>query len=139
MDKLQVIQLSEEKGGPERRQAIEKLMVYARGKGCQVDAGGGRVGGINFRYGSIGYAILDISTEGDVKLYAQPHPTKSAPEELSKKINDFLLENTEQLPLKSHPINCHGLCSIKVETISLDALIGFLEFSLQSILETYYS
>ncbi|MFA5623479.1 MAG: hypothetical protein WC966_00265 [Bradymonadales bacterium] len=139
MDKLQVIQLAAEKGGPERRQVLEKLMVYARGKGCQVDAGGGRVGGINIRFGSIGYAILDISTEGDVKLYAQPHPTKAAPEELSQKINDFLAENGEQLKLKSFPINCHGLLVPKAEEIPLDALIGFLEFSLQCIMETYYS
>ena len=56
MDKLQVIQLAQEKGGRERRDAIEKLMIYARNLGCNIEAGGGRLGGINFRYGGIGYA-----------------------------------------------------------------------------------
>lgn len=138
MDKLKVIQTAEEKGGKPRREAIEKLMIYARNLGCQVEAGGGRVGGINFRYGSIGYAIMDLSTEGDVKLYAQPHPNKAAPEELSTRINKFL-KDREELKPKSHPINCHGLLINKVEDMPLSMLIEFLEISLQSIKEVYYS
>jgi len=138
VDKLQVIQAAEEKGGKPRREAIEKLMIYARNLGCQVEAGGGRVGGINFRFGSNGYAIMDLSTEGDVKLYAQPHPNKTAPESLSARINKFL-EDREDLKLKSHPINCHGLLAQKVEEVPLSALIEFLEISLQSIKDTYYN
>lgn len=137
MDKLEVIKNAEEKGGKERREKIEKLMIYARNLGCQVLAGGGAVGGINFRYGSIGYAIMDINTEGEVKLYAQPHPNKTAPAELSEKINNFL-GNREDLKMKSHPINCHGLLTQKVEEVPLSALIEFLEIALQSIKDTYY-
>ena len=138
MDKLQVIQAAEEKGGKARREAIEKLMIYARNLGCNIEAGGGRIGGINFRFGGIGYAIMDLSTEGDVKLYAQPHPNKTAPEALSNRINKFL-ENREDLELKSHPINCHGLLTKKVEDVPLSALIEFLETALQAIKDTYYS
>ncbi len=139
MDKLQVIQAAEEKGGKPRREAIEKLMIYARTLGCNIEAGGGRIGGINFRYGGIGFAIMDISTEGDVKLYAQPHPNKGAPELLSGRINKFLEERQEELKLKSHPINCHGLLTQKVEEVPLSALIEFLETSLQAVKDTYYS
>ena len=139
MDKLQVIQAAEEKGGKARREAIEKLMIYARGLGCNIEAGGGRIGGINFRFGGIGYAIMDLSTEGDVKLYAQPHPNKTAPEKLSNRINEFLLENQKDLELKSHPINCHGLLIKKVEDVSLAALTAFLETAVQAIKDTYYS
>ena len=138
MDKLQVIQIAESKGGKARREAIEKLMIYARNLGCNIEAGGGRIGGINFRYGGIGYAIMDLSTDGDVKLYAQPHPNKTAPEELSNRINKFL-ENREDLQLKSHPINCHGLLNQKVEDVPLSALIEFLETALQAIKAVYYS
>lgn len=138
MDKLQVIQIAESKGGKARREAIEKLMIYARNLGCNIEAGGGRIGGINFRYGGIGYAIMDLSTDGDVKLYAQPHPNKTAPEELSNRINKFL-ENREDLQLKSHPINCHGLLNQKVEDVPLSALIEFLETALQAIKDVYYS
>ena len=146
MDKLQVIQLAEQKGteqgGPEkgkaRREKMEKLMIYARNLGCNIEAGGGRIGGINFRFGGIGYAIMDISTEGDVKLYAQPHPNKTAPESLSNRINKFL-EESEHLKLKSHPINCHGLLINKVEDVDLEALIKYLEVALQAIKDTYYS
>ena len=138
MDKLQVIQAAEEKGGKKRREAIEKLMIYARNLGCNIEAGGGRIGGINFRFGGIGYAIMDLSTEGDVKLYAQPHPNKTAPEALSNRINKFL-EGREDLKLKSHPINCHGLLNDKVEDVPLSALTQFLETALQAIKDTYYS
>ena len=149
MDKLQVIQLAEEKGAKEggtehpekgkaRREAMEKLMIYARNLGCNIEAGGGRIGGINFRFGSIGYAIMDLSTEGDVKLYAQPHPNKTAPESLTNRINKFLGER-DDLKMKSHPINCHGLLTQKVEDVPLSALIEFLEMALQAIKDTYYS
>jgi hypothetical protein len=138
VDKLQVIQLAQEKGGRERRDAIEKLMIYARNLGCNIEAGGGRIGGINFRYGGIGYAIMDLNTDGEVKLYAQPHPNKTAPESLSNRINKFL-EDNEQLNLKSHPINCHGLLIDKVENVSYQALIAFLDVAIEAIKETYYS
>lgn len=137
VDKLQVIQTAEKNGGKERREAIEKLMIYARTKGCNIEAGGGRIGGINFRYGGIGYAIMDLSTEGDVKLYAQPHPNKTAPESLSQKINKYL-ENNEALELKSHPINCHGLLTKKVEEIPRQALYDFLDLAIDAIKEAYY-
>jgi len=137
VDKLEVLKSAEEKGGKERRQAIEKLMIYARNLGCQVVAGGGAVGGINFRYGSIGYAIMDLNTEGEVKLYAQPHPNKGAPELLSTKINNWLASR-EDLKLKCHPINCHGLLNQKVEEVPISALINFLEIALEGIKETYY-
>ncbi len=140
MDKLTVLQKAQEYGGErgvERRRAIEKLMVYARSKGCNIEAGGGRIGGINFRYGGIGYAIMDLSTEGDVKLYAQPHPNKTAPESLSGKINKYL-ENHEVLKLKSHPINCHGLLVDKLEDIPQQALCEFLDLALEAIKDTYY-
>jgi hypothetical protein len=138
VDKLQVIQLAQEKGGRERRDAIEKLMIYARNLGCNIEAGGGRIGGINFRYGGIGYAIMDLNTDGEVKLYAQPHPNKTAPESLSNRINKFL-EDNEQLNLKSHPINCHGLLIDKVENVSYQALIAFLDVAIEAIKDTYYS
>ncbi|MBQ8035812.1 MAG: hypothetical protein IJ268_02360 [Proteobacteria bacterium] len=139
MDKLQVLQDAEKKGGKARRDAIEKLMIFAREKGCNIEAGGGRIGGINFRYGGIGYAIMDISTEGDVKLYAQPHPNKTAPEALSNTINKYLADNDEKLKLKSHPINCHGLLNQKVEEIERSELISFFEVALKAIKDTYYS
>lgn len=139
MDKLQVILEAEKKGGKPRREAIEKLMIYARNQGCNIEAGGGRIGGINFRYGGIGFAIMDISCEGDVKLYAQPHPNKGAPDLLRERINKFLEEHQEDLKLKSHPIQCHGLLIDKVENVPLPALVEFLEASLQAVKETYYS
>lgn len=139
MDKLQVIQLAQEKGGKERREKIEKLMIYARQLGCNIEAGGGRIGGINFRYGGIGYAIMDLNTDGEVKLYAQPHPNKTAPKELSDRINDFLEKKGEELELKSHPINCHGLLKKKVEEINDIALTEFLNTAVEAIKDTYYS
>lgn len=139
MDKLQVIQAAEAKGGKPRREAIEKLMIYARELGCNIEAGGGRIGGINFRYGGIGYAIMDLSTEGDVKLYAQPHPNKAAPDSLCNRINQFLKEREDTLELKSHPINCHGLLKKRVEEVKYEPLAEFLEVAVEAIKDTYYS
>ncbi len=151
-DKLQVIKMAEEKGtkkggeecGKARRAAIEKLMIYARNLGCKVTAGGGSAGGINFRYGSICYAIMDITTDGEVKLYGQCHPNKSD-NEFNAKINAWLEahqpkddKDTQGLELKSKPINCHGLLKKPVEELSLGSLIEFLEVALKYIKEIYY-
>ena len=143
-DKLQVIKMAEQKGGKARREAIEKLMIYARNLGCKVTAGGGSAGGINFRYGSICYAIMDITTDGEVKLYGQCHPNKSD-NELNAKINAWLEEHQPKseddhsgLPLKSKPINCHGLLKKPVEELELPSLIEFLEVALKYIKEIYY-
>lgn len=135
-DKLQVIKMAEQKGGKQRREAIEKLMIYARNLGCKVTAGGGSAGGINFRYGSICYAIMDITTDGEVKIYGQCHPNKND-NDLNAKINRWL-ESREDIKLKSHPVNCHGLLSQKVEEVPLSALIEFLEKALEYIKEIYY-
>ncbi len=81
---------------------------------------------------------MDISTEGDVKLYVQPHPNKTAPEALSSRLNQFLGEHAH-LKLKSHPINCHGLLKEKVEDVPMEALVEFLETAVQAIRETYYA
>ncbi len=139
-DKLQVIKMAEQKGGKARRDAIEKLMIYARNIGCKVTAGGGSAGGINFRYGSICYAIMDITTDGEVKLYGQCHPNKND-NELNAKINAWLESHQDEangLPLKSKPINCHGLLKKPVEELNFGVLIEFLEVALKYIKEIYY-
>ena len=65
------------------------------------------------------------------------YPNKTAPESLSGKINKYL-ENNENLKLKSHPINCHGLLTSKVEDIPQQALYEFLDLALDAIKDTYY-
>jgi hypothetical protein len=138
VDKLAVVQKAEELGGKERRNALEQLMIAARTLGCTIDAGGGRIGGINFRFGSIGYAILDVSTTGDVKVYVQPHPNKTAPEALTTRLNEYVAQHPD-LNLKTHPINCYGLLDTKVEAIPIEALSSFLETAVQAIRDTYYN
>ena len=82
-----------EKWGTVRRQRIEQLIRHAHDQGCSSEVGGGRIGGINFRYGSIRYAIMDVDVYGNVKLYVQPHPNKTAK---SDQISNTLKENLNQ-------------------------------------------
>jgi hypothetical protein len=137
LDKLDVIQLAEERGGTDRRKALEHVMITARNLGCDADIGGGRAGGINFRYGSIRYAIMDVNTKGLVKLYVQPHPGKDAPDQMKDGLNDFIGE-MEALEPKSFPINSYGHLEDKVEDIPNDDLDAFLEESVRRIREVYY-
>lgn len=99
--------------------------------------GGGRAGGMNLRYGSIGYAVMDINTKGVVKLYAQPHPNKSPADEHWQQLNDFIEEN-DQLEPKSSPINTYGHLEDKIEDIETEALIGYLEEAIGLVREYYY-
>lgn len=137
MDRLDVCRVAEEKGGTERREALEKIVIYAHELGCDTRVGGGRAGGLNIRYGSIGYAVMDINTKGVVKLYAKPHPNKDAPDELNESINDFV-DDAKKLELKSSPINSYGHLEDKIEDIPIKQLKGFVEQSVELIREEYY-
>lgn len=137
MDTLEVVRKAEERGGTERREALEEVVIHAHQLGCETRIGGGRAGGLNIRYGSIGYAVMDINTKGTVKLYAQPHPNKEAPEELHDEINNFV-EAADPLELKSFPINTYGHLDDKVEDIDVEVLKGFLDHVVELIWNEYY-
>lgn len=137
MDRLEVCRLAEERGGSERREALENVVIHAHQLGCETRIGGGRAGGLNIRYGSIGYAVMDINTKGVVKLYAKPHPNKDAPEELHDTINGFV-DDHEDLEPKSFPINSYGHLEEKVEDIPVEYLKNFVEQCVELIREEYY-
>lgn len=137
MDTLEVVKKAEAVGGIERRQALEQLAMTARKLGFDLRIGGGTAGGFNFRYGSIGYAVVDVNTKGIVKLYVQPHPNKDAPDALRDSLNE-IVEKSDQLEPKSFPINTYGHLEDKVEEISIDALEAYLEKARDLIVETYY-
>ncbi len=137
MDTLAVVRKAEKRGGTERREKLEKVLIRARELGCDMQIGGGRAGGMNLRYGSIGYAVMDINTKGVVKLYAQPHPNKSPADEHWQQLNDFIEEN-DQLEPKSSPINTYGHLEDKIEDIETEALIGYLEEAIDLVREYYY-
>jgi len=137
LDTLAVVRKAEKRGGTERREKLEKVLIRARELGCDMQIGGGRAGGMNLRYGSIGYAVMDINTKGVVKLYAQPHPNKSPADEHWQQLNDFIEEN-DQLEPKSSPINTYGHLEDKIEDIETEALIGYLEEAIDLVREYYY-
>ena len=136
MDKLTVIQKTGTRGEA-RRDTLEHIIRTAHKLGCASEVGGGRIGGINFRYGSIRYAIMDINVDGEVKLYVQPHPNKAAPEELSQTLNDYI-KNHESIMVKSHPLTCYGHVEKLLEEIEVEDLEGYLEKAVACIKETYY-
>lgn len=137
MDKLAVIRKAERLGGKDRRESLEHVIIAARELGCESTIGGGKAGGINIRYGSIGYALMDVNTEGLVKLYVQPHPGKNSTEEFVDTLNGFIDEQ-EDLEPKSSPINSYGHLEDKVEDISNESLSEFLEFAMAKIREEHY-
>lgn len=137
MDKLTVIRKAEELGGNERRSALERLMIEARKLGCEPEVGGGRVGGINFRFGSLRLAVMDINVKGEVKLYVQPHPNKAAPAELSDRLNQYI-KDCEGINIKTFPLSCYGHVEGPVETLPDASLSGYLNEAVQLIKQTYY-
>ena len=137
LDTLEVIKKAERMGGTERRESIEKMLLKARDLGCEMRIGGGRAGGMNIRYGSIGYAVMDVNTKGTVKLYVQPHPNKNAPEEFIDTLNGYI-DESDQLEPKSSPINSYGHLEDKIEEIDDEAILNFLEKSVGMIRDEYY-
>lgn len=137
MDTLDVVKKAEKLGGAERREALEEVTIALRDMGCEMRIGGGRAGGINFRYGSIGYSVLDINTKGVVKLYASAHPGKDAPEDYRDAVNEFIDER-EELDPKSAPISSYGHLESKVEEIGSGPLIDFGQHVIRLIRQYYY-
>lgn len=137
MDKLDVIRKTERLGGTDRKEALIALMIKARQLGCDARIGGGRAGGINFRYGSIGYAIMDVNTRGQIKLYASPHPGADAPVALREALNDCILRSDGLTP-KSFPISSYGNLEDKLEDVPEFALHEFLREAVEQIHATYY-
>jgi hypothetical protein len=137
LEALDVLKKMEELGGRNRRQSVETLMREARRLGCRTEVGGGKDGGINFRYGSIRYAILDVNVQGQVKLYVQPHPNKTAPESLTDALNACILQNPGLEP-KSAPIHSYGHLRESVEEVPHASLLAYLERAIDLIRDNYY-
>ncbi|RAL23103.1 hypothetical protein DL240_09475 [Lujinxingia litoralis] len=137
MDTLDVVKKAEERGGRERREAIEQVLISARRLGCDMQVGGGQAGGMNLRYGAIGYAILDVNTRGVVKLYASPHPGKEVSEEHRDAVNAFI-EGREALEPKSFPVHTYGHLENPIEEIGSEPLVAFVERAVQLIRRSYY-
>ncbi len=137
MDTLDVMKKAEDLGGIERRRAFEEVLINARDMGCDMQVGGGRAGGMNLRYGAIGYAVLDINTKGLVKIYASAHPGKDAPDEYRDAINKYI-EESEAINPKSFPINTYGHLEETVEEVGSEVLVEFVEFTIGLIRKFYY-
>ncbi len=137
MDKLDVLEKTEDEGGRKRRKIMEEVLVHAREMGCEMKIGGGRAGGINLRYGAIGYAILDINTLGVVKVYASPHPGKDPKDEHRGSINGFI-EESEELDPKSFPVNTYGHLKDPLEEIGAEPVVMFIQHAVQLVRKYYY-
>lgn len=137
LDKLSVLKKAEKRGGEARRASLEHVLLTARQLGCDLRIGGGSKGGINIRYGSIGYAIMDIDVAGQVKVYVQPHPGKDAPQEMVDEFNAFI-KKSEDLEPKSFPVGTYSHLEKSVEEIPTPALDAYIERSVELIRREYY-
>ena len=137
MDTLDVVHKAEDDGGTERRKIFEEILIHAREMGCEMQIGGGRAGGINLRYGAIGYAVLDINCHGVVKVYASPHPGKDPEDEHRAAINNFI-DESEELEPKSFPVNTYGHLEDPVEEIGVEPVVKFIRHSVELIRKYYY-
>ena len=137
MDFLEILSKAEELGGPERKQALMNTIIKSRALGCDTSPGGGKIGGVNIRYGSLKYAVMDVNTKGDVFLHIKAHPNKPISEEDQTAANKFL-DELEGLTIKNAPVNHYGQADCPIEEIPEDAIIKFLEFAVNHIRSTYY-
>ena len=137
MDTLDVLRKAEQLGGEQRREAIQKAVVAARDLGCDFKVGGGQVGGLNIRYGGVGYAVMDIRTDGTVLFHIKPHPGKDIPDEDREDANDFL-ETLEGVTIKNMPVNNYGTAEEPVEDIPPNTVSQFLDRAIEYIRKKYY-
>jgi len=138
MDALDVLRLSEEKGGAARRSAISTLLKFARSKGCVFSAAGGKTGGFNIRYGSLGYSLLDVTTEGTVFVHVNPDAGRQLDDETRELRNQFIAD-LEGLTPKNAPIQNYGQVAESIEDIPQSTIEKFIEYSVEHIRENFYN
>jgi len=138
VDVLDVLRLSEEKGGPERRAAITHLLKYARGAGCLFQPAGGKTGGFNVRYGSLGYSLVDVTTEGTVYFHVNPDSGRKLDEATRTERNDYI-ESLEGVTVKNGPIQNYGQVTENIEDIPSETMEKFIDYCVGHIRSTFYS
>lgn len=137
MDLLEVMSKAEELGGPERKDALMQTIIRARDLGCDTTPGGGKIGGVNIRYGSLKYAVMDINTRGEVFVHIKHHPNKPIDPEDQMAANEFLTQ-LKGLEIKNAPVNHYGQCESPIEEIGPETLEKFLEFAVGRIRTKFY-
>jgi hypothetical protein len=137
MDFLDVLAKAEELGGETRREALMQTIIKARNLGCESTPGGGKIGGINIRYGSLKYAIMDVNTRGEVFLHIKPHPNKEITDEQKEEANLFLTK-LDGIEIKNAPVNHYGQANDPIEDIPDEAIDKFLERCVSFIRKIYY-
>jgi hypothetical protein len=137
LDTLDVLKLAEERGGPERREAMRQLLVTARDLGCRYNVGGGKAGGFNIRYGSLRYAVMDVNTRGEVFLHIKPHPSRGITDQERDDANEFVAE-LGGFEIKNGPINHYGQIEEPLEEVPAEGLAKFLEWTVNMIRKKYY-
>ncbi len=137
MDFLEILAKAERLGGTARKEALTKAIISARDHGCKITPGGGKAGGVNVRYGSLKYSVMDINTKGEVFIHIKHHPSKKITDEQREEANDFIAE-LEGLEIKNGPINHYGQCAIPVEDIPIESLESFLTWAIDTIRVRYY-
>ena len=137
MDFIEILAKADDLGGPERKASMMKTIICARQLGCDTTPGGGKIGGVNIRYGSLKYAVMDVNTKGEVFLHIKHHPNKEIPDEDREGANAFL-ESVDGLGIKNAPVNHYGQCELPIEEIPAEALETFLEYAVGRIRTKYY-
>lgn len=137
MDLLEVMAKATELGGSERKQAIKQTIIKARELGCETSPGGGKTGGVNVRYGSLKYAVMDINTRGEVFVHIKHHPSKDIDPADQVRANEFLM-GLKGLEIKNAPVNHYGQCVEPIEDIDADVLATFLGWAVQRIRSQFY-
>ena len=138
MDVLDVLRLAEEKGGADRRAAITHLLKYARSAGCLFQTAGGKTGGFNVRYGSLGYSLVDVTTEGTVYLHVNPDSGRKLDDETRTARNEFI-ESLEGVTVKNGPIQNYGQVAEVIEEIPGETMEKFIDFCVTHIRSDFYS
>lgn len=138
MDFLEILAKAEELGGLERRKAMMETIIKSRDLGCDATPGGGKIGGVNIRYGSLKYAVMDVNTRGEVFLHIKAHPNKDIDPAKQDLANQFL-DSLEGLEIKNAPVNHYGQADSPIEEIPAEALEQFLEYAVGNIRETFYA
>ncbi len=136
MDALDMLRLAEDKGGRERRDAIQQLLLFARGLRCSHSTAGGKAGGFNIRYGSLSYSLMDVTTEGTVFLHINPD-SGALSDEIRQSRNAFIAD-LEGITVKSGTIQNYGQIEEAIETVPTESWQKFLAYTVEHIRDTYY-
>lgn len=137
MDKIDILNRSQELGSAERKERLKQVAVAARKAGCDINTSKGNSGTLQVRYGGLNLPVLDVSADGSVTVYFRARFKGEARGDLADRLRS-LVEGNDDIKIEIGNRKYSGKLDNKIEEIPEGTLAEFVASSVEAIQDNVY-